>query len=273
MNLRLSIAKRLVLVMQLSAAPLAAQAVLTGQVRADGSNRTLAGVEVLLEGTKLATVTDDSGRYILRELPSGNRVVFFRSIGFRPSRVRVILGKSDTVRADVLLVPEKVQLEPIVVTGTPDRPRGIGREAFEERRRLGFGKFADSTTLRRADNMRLADVLTRLGVYIIQYTPDAGPVQLRAASTRYTGLENTKFSQGVIHHCWMGVILDGVTIYRAVPTGSQASFPPPDFRRDFAVADIEAIEVYRGAGEVPIEFGGSSANCGVIVLWTKRGLR
>jgi hypothetical protein len=34
---------------------------------------------------------------------------------------------------------------------------------------------------------------------------------------------------------------------------------------------MEAIEVYRSASEVPIEFGGNSASCGVIVLWTTRG--
>jgi hypothetical protein len=32
---------------------------------------------------------------------------------------------------------------------------------------------------------------------------------------------------------------------------------------------VYGIEVYRGSGEIPAEFGGSTAGCGVIVMWTK----
>jgi outer membrane cobalamin receptor len=35
--------------------------------------------------------------------------------------------------------------------------------------------------------------------------------------------------------------------------------------------DIQAIEVYRGAGTLPPEFAGPDAMCGAIVIWTKRG--
>lgn len=35
--------------------------------------------------------------------------------------------------------------------------------------------------------------------------------------------------------------------------------------------DVEAIEVFAGSSQIPAEFGGSTAGCGVIALWTKRG--
>jgi hypothetical protein len=112
-----------------------------------------------------------------------------------------------------------------------------------------------------------------MGVYMIQHQDKVsdgarGPLEMRAASTRRSGLDLAGPSP-----CWMGVILDGVTLYKAVSTGHVSSFPPPDFRKDFQVDNIEAIEVYRSASEVPMEFGGNSASCGVIVLWTTRGRR
>ena len=39
------------------------------------------------------------------------------------------------------------------------------------------------------------------------------------------------------------------------------------------IRDIEAIEVYTGPSDVPGEFAGRSAGCGVIVIWTGSGPR
>jgi hypothetical protein len=47
--------------------------------------------------------------------------------------------------------------------------------------------------------------------------------------------------------------------------GTEAS----SFNENTPIRDIYGIEVYRGAGEVPGEYAGSTAACGVIVVWTK----
>ncbi len=36
--------------------------------------------------------------------------------------------------------------------------------------------------------------------------------------------------------------------------------------------EVEAIETYDSPGSLPAEFGGSRAGCGVIVIWTRRGM-
>ncbi len=41
------------------------------------------------------------------------------------------------------------------------------------------------------------------------------------------------------------------------------------FHENTPIRDVYGIEVYRGAGEVPGEYAGSNAACGVIVIWTK----
>jgi hypothetical protein len=33
--------------------------------------------------------------------------------------------------------------------------------------------------------------------------------------------------------------------------------------------DVEAVEVYRGSAELPLQYGGSNGACGAIVIWTK----
>jgi hypothetical protein len=251
--------------------PLAGQA-LSGSVRQDSGGRALSGVEVLLEGSPRQTTTDAAGRYVLGPLPSGNHVVLFRSVGFRPVRIRVRLAEGDTTRADAVMVRDGAQqLDPVEVKALPSGPRGIGREAFEERRRMGFGKFIDSTELRRNEERRVSDFLRGIpGVNMVRFrecdppgSRRCGPVEERAGSGRG---ETSIYKQVGKDYCWMSVVVDGHILYRS---GSHS--PPPDFSRDFRVAEIESIEVYRSAGEVPAEYGGTSAACGVILLWTRRG--
>ncbi|MGH7560296.1 MAG: TonB-dependent receptor plug domain-containing protein [Gemmatimonadales bacterium] len=199
-------------------------------------------------------------------------MVLFRLVGYRPLRIRVELRHNDTLQLDAALVRESIQqLVPIEVTGDPARPRGIGREAFEERRRLGFGRFIDSTELRRNEHRRLSDVLRTIpGVNLVRFQDCAdgprrrcGPMELRAASGR--GETSMIRSRGR-EYCWMSIILDGASLYT-----SASSSPPPDLSRDIYIADLESVEVYRSASEAPVEFSGASGQCGVIVLWSRRG--
>jgi hypothetical protein len=41
------------------------------------------------------------------------------------------------------------------------------------------------------------------------------------------------------------------------------------FHENTPIRDVYGIEIYRGPGEIPGEFSGSNAACGVIVMWTK----
>ena len=43
------------------------------------------------------------------------------------------------------------------------------------------------------------------------------------------------------------------------------------FGPDTPIRDIEGIEVYTGPSDVPGEFAGRNAGCGVIVVWTRSG--
>jgi hypothetical protein len=135
-------------------------------------------------------------------------------------------------------------------------------EAFEERRALGIGTFLDSTELRRAEGRRLTDLLRgRTSVRIIPFTQsNIGLVEYRAASS--IGRDDDG------NPCWVSVFLDGIPIYKA----GNAAMRPPDLSRDFSVPSLMAIEYYRSAAQVPIEFAtGREADCGVLALWTRRG--
>lgn len=238
------------------------QGLLLGTVRQDSTLTPLGGVEILIEGTNFRTTSDPSGRYRLSAIPAGTPTVLFRLVGHRSYRERLSVGPSDSVVRDVILVRQSVQvLDSVSVTGRVTRGVGIGFQAFEERRARGFGLFIDSTLLRRSEHRRVADLFWGLqGVEMIR-GPDG---ELWAAN----GRGGTSIIRGGNRPiaCFMSILRDGNLLYAPSGYGRQV-----DLNRDILVSELEAIEVYRSAAEVPGEYSGASAACGVILLWTRRG--
>lgn len=237
------------------AAPLLAQTTMVGIVRDDSTGRPLPSVEVLLGGTAHTTVTNAAGRYVLTGLPTGSHQAIFRIVGYLPARVTVLLSAGDTLRVNQVLVPSTVVLDPIEVTGEPDV--GLAGRGFHERMKMGFGRFYEPEELREMEHLLVSDVVRRKGGVEIMPLGSA-----QVAMNPYM-----RDGQGRLN-CYMSVYLDGIMIGRG---GKPASGPTPvDLRRVLSVVAIEAIEVYRSAAGIPIQFGGASGQCGAVVLWTRR---
>lgn len=236
------------------------QAVITGTVREDSTGRPLSGVEVVVEGLDRRAVTDVNGHYLLDRLSPGSYVALFRRIGYHAVREALRVRSGDTAWVNTTLVATAVEIAPVEVKAPnrPPTPR-IESNGFEERRNMGFGKFIDSTTLRRLEFLGVTDVLRR---YTSVTLVHGGNGEVWAQSARLARLSGER--------CWMSVVVDGIVIYRG---GQGPASRRPDLSRDFPVSDLEAIEVYHSAAETPAEFGGTSAACGTIVLWTRRALK
>lgn len=247
-----------------AAPPLAAQAALRGIVVEEGSNRPLAGVTVMLDRTFQQTMTDQNGRYLLTDLPLGARAVLFRSIGHIPLRTQVTLVQGDTTTANVSLMTDPFRLDSLTVTapsGARVNPRLV---EFEERRRMGIGFFLDSAYLRRADGRRMSEVLREApNIRVLPSLEGASTIRYFAASIRRSGVRGEA--------CFLSIYLDGIPMYRSGGVGGGSFGEPVDLSRDINISSLDAVEVYASAAEVPVEYGGHSAECGVILLWTRRG--
>ncbi len=244
----------------LGAVSLSAQTVVTGTVRSDSTGTPLVAVDVLVEGTPFRGVTDPSGRYRI-ELAPGSHVLLFRRVGYRPVRQALRAAPGDTVWVNPLLTPSAVELPPLEVNVDENRPRGSGLEGFDERRKQGFGDFIDSAMLREMENRKVGDVLARYTRAKLIRRGD----RVYAHSSRQVGPNGG--------NCWMQVIVDGMPVYKPEHQWKGALGVPPDFSREYVVSEIEAMEVYASAGGTPAEFNSTSAACGTIVIWTRRGLK
>jgi hypothetical protein len=238
--------------------PLYGQAFLSGIVRADSSGRPLSGVEIIIQGTGARGTTGPNGRYFIPDVPSGSRMVLFRLVGFLPSRTEVLLTIGDTTRANAVLLAGAVVLDSINVRGSAFDNGGEGRGGFEERKRLGFGKFYDAVDLRRSEHLQLRDLLRRKGGVIVDLVPVDG-VRTPVAYNPY------KLGPGGKPNCVMQVYFNG----SKVGSGGKASERPPDLGA-FDVSSLEAVEVYSNAAQVPGIYSGPTAACRVILLWSRQ---
>ncbi|HEY9046848.1 MAG TPA: TonB-dependent receptor [Ohtaekwangia sp.] len=206
----------------------------SGQVVASGSDgvkEVLPGVNILVKGTTVGTVTDADGRYSL-ELPTSDAVLVFSFIGYVTEEIPV--GGQSTI--DINMTPDVATLSEVVVVGAVLKRSDLtGSVAAIESEKL---KELPTTSVTQALNGRLA------GVYI-QNSPGVSG----GATIRVRGNNSIQFGNGPIFVV-DGLIMDG---------GLNLINPN----------DIETIDVLKDASATAI-YGARGAN-GVVIVTTKKG--
>ena len=99
--------------------------VITGKVT-DNTGSPVAGATVVVKNTNRAVLTDINGFYSITVRPE-DKILVFSFIGYKTKEVR--LGKKDQL--DVVLDPEELKLEEVVVTGYGGRNRPYPAVAYK----------------------------------------------------------------------------------------------------------------------------------------------
>ena len=94
-----------------------------GQVRSTSADEPLAGAVVRLVDLDRLTVTDEHGRYILMDVPSGERRIRASIIGY--SSLEIVLGVPENghLAVDFILTFQPVVMPPVAAQGVPDAAR------------------------------------------------------------------------------------------------------------------------------------------------------
>jgi hypothetical protein len=233
------------------------------------------------DSARVATTVSDAEGYWRFEVPRpGVYYVAAERFGYRPwVSGPVEVGAGDALNAQFHLSPDAVRLEAIDVRAVAVR-RYLEYTGFFERQRSNFGHFVTPEVIEKRQAARVTDLLTAIpGVQRVALAGGSvGPAQIQ--------LRGSSLSQGGL--CRPRVFVDGLMYSqgdgRPVQNrDSDATEQEVDlFRRmDQALSlddighpsTIAAIEVYRSASQVPVQFGGTSVDtlCGVIVVWTHTG--
>jgi hypothetical protein len=225
------------------------------------SGRPVGSAEVTLRsgsGEVLASeLTDERGFFRLRIPRSGRFLLSARALGYGELAGQVVEVVPEKLTVlEVRLVTEAFELEPIVVT-VEARSFHLEMEGFYRRDREGFGVFLTPELLDERRPHKVTNLFFGLpGVRVIEPSGGAGgrAVYLRG------GDRGDRI-------CWPMVYVDR----HLVSTGGLAGAEPTAIDDVVFASDILAVEIYRSPAEIPSEFHGPNAGCGVVVLWTRRG--
>ena len=92
-----------------------------GQVE-DAEGSPMAGVAVLIEGSRLGATTDADGRYLILQVSPGTHTVVAQMIGYRTMKITEAMVNADrTTQVNFTLAEESIEMQDVVVVATrPD---------------------------------------------------------------------------------------------------------------------------------------------------------
>lgn len=222
--------------------------------RENGSTVPVPGAQVLISGFGTVAVSDTAGVAYSPSVPLGQRLVQVQRFGYQPEYFTVEFRLDETVEAEVDLLRAPIQLERVTVTA--ERPvRTLQGNGFYTRRQAGIGDFLDRKQIEALRPDRVSTLFRTIpGVQLVycKYPDCKDPGYYLVASSR--GVQT-----GAGMSCFMHVYVDGVPLGPVTP--------------DRWIPDnIEAVEVYRRAVELPGQFyTQTAAYCGVVAMWTRSG--
>ncbi len=209
-------------------------------------------VELLDEDgrTVARTTTDSAGAFVvMAELP-GRYVLRGSAYGFRTATTpEVALETNEHINVRFVLSPDAVLLAPLEITAKT-RPliSGMTLASYHERREHGLGFAITPEQIARQNPRAVSDLLRQVPGVRVDWAFGGSTIRIPGTGARFGG-------------CPVKVVLDGLEFRWGSTTVD-----------DIPVHDVYAIEVFRNLAEMPIEMAGSDARCGVVAIWTRRGV-
>lgn len=231
----------------------------SGVVTSDGKKEAIAGADVALPALGLSAKTSTTGAFMIRDVPSGAYQVTVRRIGYAPVEAQVTFD-TDIVAKSFSLRTAQVLDSVIVAARRPTLPE------FEERRKIGIGHFFTREDLAKGESQRMSELLARAGGLRILRGSGGSQAWVAAGRGALSKYDPDPASRAMGAHpdCYVDVWLDGVRVY----AGGQDMLWDVN---SMVPGMLEAVEYYAGPAQIPPHYTRANQDCGVLILWTRRG--
>lgn len=196
------------------------------------------------------TFTDEGGFFVLASPDPGSFFLRAERMGFS-SRVDGIfeLGEGGRLMVEFRLRKAPIALDTLNIAVERRDPK-LRLLGFYDRQRAGFGRFIGPEELESRAAVQATDLFRMIPRVRVNERPFGNSTITIAGSLSARGTP-----------CYPRVLIDGFVVSRGGPEAAR-----PDLW--VSPGEITGIEVYRGSAETPLQFGGGSDSCGVILIWT-----
>ncbi|NHB68184.1 TonB-dependent receptor [Perlabentimonas gracilis] len=109
-------------------------------------------INVLVKDSRIGTITDASGHYILTNIPIGEHTLIVTGMGFETKAIDFSIQAKQTIEIDVEVVPTDINLDAIVITSSPTASgfryqpdMSYMGEELQKRSEISFGEMLNNS--------------------------------------------------------------------------------------------------------------------------------
>jgi hypothetical protein len=229
--------------------------VIRGRVLESLSAKPVASAGVMLLDTTFTAVagsaTNADGAFTLEAPGPGAYYVLTESLGYSSSIDGILeLAEGGSVTVEIYLKPKPIVLDSIkVAVARAQIFQHLDGAGFNGRVASGFGHFITPEEIERRNPRYMADLFRNApGVQIVGGGLTGTGILFRNATPRGPTCPPQVYVDGILVNAdtaWGG--LEGVV----------------------DISQIAAVELYTRASNVPSQWGGTNAGCGVALIWTR----
>jgi hypothetical protein len=205
-------------------------------------------------GTAITTQADEFGRFSLAGVAVGSGIVEARAVGYMTGRAQTTVRPGVDQQTEIVLGDSATMLDPVTVEA--EYKPYLALVGFEQRRRNSTGHFLDTTDVQRSGATRFEEIFRM--VPGIKVRPNGTGYMVEVGRG-----EGQILNPSAANYCPPAYFVDGV--YFPLPPLQTATMP-------IIPAEVLAIEVYSNLISAPPQYQRRQSTCGVILVWTKRGV-
>jgi hypothetical protein len=228
---------------------------MTGTVTGDSGRSVVPDAEVIFPDLARSTHSDSQGRFELRDIPAGTHKLLVRKPGYGPMQTSLSFVANETLDRRVVLSRVTV-LNEVVVTAAYRR-----MDEFEARRKVGLGVFMTREFLETQEGRPMSAIFGNMPGAWITYGGLGNRAAALASSRKCLPvvLRFSEFSDSQnCSPCYALVWVDD----HVMNIGGE-----PFDMNSLDARQIEGMEYYRGAAEVPARYLlRDKGACGVLVV-------